>query len=480
MQEEYVRLEQMWSSLWEKFKCPIIQNNFDRPDYRLLGNQDVSDFRGRCNFLFRLNEKLYQYASCHSDFYINDLDYLAGNYGFSKWNDSFYWHNYKYAMPLDAIPELAFSISKIIKSIFGKNKKALVLDLDNTLWGGIVGDCGVEGLAIGQETAQGQAYYAFQCYCKALLDIGVILAVNSKNDYQNAIAGLNHPDGALRPEDFVSIQANWNPKSANILAIASELTLGPDSFVFADDNPAERDIVSTQIAGISVPALASVTDYIKVLDQNGYFEVTTLSAEDRQKTQLYHAKAQAEKQLLLFENYDMYLQSLNMKAIIRPFEKIYYQRISQLTNKSNQFNLTTLRCTEDDIMDMASRPDCITLYGKLIDKFGDNGIIALIAGTIIDRSLHISLLLMSCRVLKRGMEYALFHAFVRQAQKKGIETIYGYYYPTAKNAMVKDLYGSLGFQKTAEFEDGNTTWKLSLSEYIERPTAIQVKESENE
>ena len=202
---------------------------------------------------------------------------------------------YKYAICLDAIPSLANSVANIIKSLYGRNKKALVLDLDNTLWGGIVGDDGVDGLAIGPEVPEGQVYAEFQSYCKALKSIGVILAVDSKNDEANALAGLNHPDGVLRPDDFVAIKANWDPKDLNLKAIASELNLGADSFVFADDNPAERAIVAAQVPGVAVPALDGAENYIKTLDHGGYFEVTALSKEDLKKTELYHQNAERAK-----------------------------------------------------------------------------------------------------------------------------------------------------------------------------------------
>ena len=185
---EYSRFEQMWQALEAKFHCPVIQNNFDRPNYRLMGNRDIWDPHGRSNYLSRLNQRFYAYAAAHEDFYINDIDYLSADYGLTAWGDAFFWHMYKYAMCLDAIPSLANSVANIIKSLYGRNKKALVLDLDNTLWGGIVGDDGVDGIAIGPEVPEGQVYAEFQSYCKALQTIGVVLAVDSKNDEANALA----------------------------------------------------------------------------------------------------------------------------------------------------------------------------------------------------------------------------------------------------------------------------------------------------
>ena len=475
LEAEYTRFETMWQALAQKFGCPVIQNNFDRPNYRLMGNRDVWDVRGRTNFLSRLNQKFYAYAFAHEDFYINDLDYLASDYGLTAWGDAFFWHMYKYAMCLDAIPSLANSLANIIKSLYGRNKKALVLDLDNTLWGGVVGDDGVDGIAVGPEVPEGQVYAEFQSYCKALKSIGVVLAVDSKNDEENALAGLNHPDGVLRPDDFVAIKANWDPKDQNLKAIADELNLGADSFVFADDNPAERAIVAAQVPGVETPVLDGAENYIKTLDHGGYFEVTTLSGEDLKKTELYHANAQRRRAQAAFADYGAYLDSLEMTATIRGFEPLYIQRIAQLTNKSNQFNLTTLRCSEDDIRGMAENPAWLCLYGKLVDKFGDNGVVTVVAGQSEGETLHLRLWLMSCRVLKRGMEDAMMDAVVADAAARGIKTIRGYYYPTAKNGMVKEFYAGMGFAKTAEDADGNTTWELAVEGYTPRHPHMQIE-----
>ncbi|MFR3792061.1 MAG: HAD-IIIC family phosphatase [Blautia massiliensis (ex Durand et al. 2017)] len=475
LEEQYAHFETMWQALERKFACPIIQNNFDRPNYRLMGNRDIWDVHGRSNFISRLNQKFYAYAASHEHFYINDIDYLSADYGLTAWGDAFYWHMYKYAMCLDAIPSLANSVANIIKSLYGRNKKALVLDLDNTLWGGIVGDDGVDGLAIGPEVPEGQVYAEFQSYCKALKSIGVILAVDSKNDEANALAGLNHPDGVLRPDDFVAIKANWDPKDQNLRALASELSLGADSFVFADDNPAERAIVAAQVPGVETPVMDGAENYIKTLDHGGYFEVTTLSQEDLQKTELYHQNAQRAAAQAAFGDYGEYLDSLHMQAELYGFEPLYIQRIAQLTNKSNQFNLTTLRCTEDDIRAMAGDKDYLCLCGKLTDAFGDNGIVTVVAGQTEGQALHLRLWLMSCRVLKRGMEDAMMNTVVAEAAARGVREVYGYYYPTAKNGMVRDFYAGFGFEKVSEDETGNTVWKLAVDAYQPKPLHMTIK-----
>lgn len=465
LHKEYNRFVQMWERLSDKFHCPIIQNNFDMPNYRLLGNRDIWDYRGRSNYISRLNQLFYGYAQEHDNLFINDLNYISQDFGISEWNNSLYWHMYKYAMCMDAIPYVAKSVADIIKAIYGKNKKVLVLDLDNTIWGGIVGDDGVEGIAIGPEVPMGEAYAEFQAYCKALKDIGIVLAVNSKNEIANAIAGLNHPDGILKPDDFVDIKANWHTKDKNIRDIAAELNLGLDSLVFVDDNPAERELVSVQLPEVSVPAMDRVENYIRTLDHSGYFEAACLSKEDLNKTKMYHAKAEASKAIAAFDDYEDYLNSLDMKAIIYDFKPLYVQRVAQLTNKSNQFNLTTLRCAEEDIVAMQESENYICLCGRLVDKFADHGIVSIVAGEIVADELHVRLWLMSCRVLKRELENTMMNVLAKHAQSKGLNKIVGYYYPTAKNHMVKDFYRSMGYEKISEDSSENTAWELDLKDF---------------
>lgn len=443
---EYERFQLMWIQIHKKFNCPIIQNNFDRPDYRVLGNRDIWDMHGKSQFIFKLNQKLYEYAQNHDSFYINDLDYLASDYGLSKWNDANYWYMYKYAMCLDAIPYLAKSIADIIKSLYGKNKKVLVLDLDNTLWGGIIGEDGIENIVIGNEIPKGQAYLEFQSYCKALKQIGIILAINSKNDIQNAVLGLNHPNNILKEEDFVMIEANWNPKDQNIKEIVDYLTLSLDSCVFIDDSLVEQELIRLNLPEVSVPKVQQIEQFIPILDHSGYFEVTHFSGEDINKTQLYHKKIEAKKMEIQFTNYDEYLDSLNMKATIKPFETIYLSRITQLINKTNQFNLTTIRYTEEEIKKISEDDNMVSIYGRLQDKFGDNGIVTIVIGEQKAKELHIHLWLMSCRVLKRSLEDAMMDYLIQEAKSRKINKVIGYYRKTAKNGIVENFYSSKGFE----------------------------------
>jgi FkbH-like protein len=472
----------LWNTLSEKYHCPIIQNNFEYPFFRLMGNKDASDYHGRVNYVTSLNMEFYDYAQTNDNFYICDVNYISASYGLEKWADPYYWHMYKYAVAVPAIPYLSFNVANIIKSIYGKNKKAFNLDLDNTLWGGIIGDDGADNIEIGQETSLAQTYSEFQEYIKLHKQIGVLLTVNSKNEETNAVSGFERPDSILKMNDFISFKANWNPKSINIMETAQELALLPESFVFIDDNPAERAIVEEQVKGVAVPQIGEVEHYIQTIDKSGFFEVTMLSTDDLKRNEMYQENAKRSHLQASFTNYEDYLKSLGMKGEIQSFVPMYMSRIAQLTNKSNQFNLTTKRYSQNDIEEVAEDPNHITLYGRLLDKFGDNGVVSIVIGRIDGENhdeLHMELWLMSCRVLKRDMEFAMMDELVRKARDAGIRKLVGYYYPTAKNAMVKDFYALQGFTKKSEDEDGNTVWEFVINDNYERKQhVIAINEQE--
>lgn len=454
----------LWDNLRKVYHCPIIQNNFEYPFFRLLGNKDASERHGRVNFVTMLNVAFCEYAQKHDDFYICDINYLSASYGLEKWSDPYYWHMYKYAVAVPAIPYLSFNVANIIKSLYGKNKKAFNLDLDNTLWGGIVGDDGAENIEIGQETALAQTYSEFQQYIKLHKELGIALTVNSKNDEEKALSGLERPDSILRKEDFTNFKANWNPKSDNLKNAAEEMGLLPESFVFVDDNPREREIINMQLPNTATPPMNEVERYIQVLDKSGFFEVTILSEDDMRRSAMYSENAKREELKMSSTDYSDYLRSLEMTGEIKSFSPMYMSRIAQLTNKSNQFNLTTKRYTQSEIEAAADNKEQITLYGKLSDKFGDNGVVSVIIGNVKQDELHIELWLMSCRVLKREMEYAMMDELVEKAKQANVKKLVGYYYPTAKNMMVKDFYASQGFEKISEDEEGNTVWEFLLTD----------------
>ncbi|MBR4169095.1 MAG: HAD-IIIC family phosphatase [Lachnospiraceae bacterium] len=475
LRADYEHFRVLWEKIGDTYHCPVIQNNFEFPYYRLLGNAEATEYRGSVRYINRLNEMFAEYAQTHQDFYIQDIQYLSACYGLDKWADSHYWHMYKYALAVDAIPTLSYNLANIMKSLFGKNKKAFALDLDNTLWGGIIGDDGVENIEIGPETSMGQVYAEFQSYIKKHKDLGVILNVCSKNEKENAIAGLEHPDSILKPDDFILIKANWEPKSQNLVEAAKQLDLLPESFVFVDDNPAEREIIRAQVPGTAVPEIGSVEDYIRVLDHAGYFEVTTLSEDDAKRNEMYKQNVQRTELAQSFGDYGEYLRSLEMKGTIEGFIPIYLERIAQLSNKSNQFNLTTRRYTRTEIEEIAGDNAYIDLYGKLEDKFGDNGVVSVVIGHKDGETLHMDLWIMSCRVLKRDMEFAMMDELVAKSQAAGIKTIRGYYYPTAKNHMVENFYAQMGFTKVSEDAEGNTEWEFKVeADYQKQNQWIEV------
>lgn len=478
MDDVFGKFAGLWEHLADTYHCPIIQNNFELPPYRLLGNQDACLVQGKVNFISRLNEKVYEYARCHENFFIHDIHYESASYGLERWANPYYWHMYKYAMCVPAIPYTAYGIALIVKSILGKNKKVLALDLDNTLWGGVIGDDGAENIEIGQETSLGQIYSEFQRYVKEQKQIGALLTVISKNDEAVARSGFARPDSILSMDDFVSFRANWDSKDRNLIGEASELNLLPEAFVFVDDNPAEREIVRQSISGALVPEIGNVESYLQIIDRAGYFEVTRLSTDDMQRNEMYQANMKRRQVEERFADYREYLLSLEMKGTIKPFESVYMSRIAQLSNKSNQFNLTTRRYTQPEIERIAADKNYLTLYGRLEDKFGDNGVVSVVIGKVKGEEVHIDLWLMSCRVLKRDMEFAVMDELVNLCISRGVRTIIGYYYPTAKNSMVKDFYAHQGFVKSSEDDAGNSVWQFIIPEYYDpKNNVIRVNET---
>ena len=418
------------------------------------------------------------YARNNNGFYINDINYLSSVIGLTKWHDTEAWFMYKYAVRAEVIPDLSYSVACIIKSLYGKNQKVIDLDLDNTLWGGVIGDDGQEGIEIGVETAVGQSFSEFQTFIKGYKNYGVLLAVCSKNDEENALSGLNHPSGVLKPDDFVSIKANWNSKDLNIEQSADEIGLLAESFVFVDDNPAECAIVNAQLPNVPTVNLTSVSDAMYKLSRSGFFEITSISKDDLHRSEMYSANAKRNAQQKSFTNYTDYLLSLDMNASITDFLPVYLQRITQLTNKSNQFNVTTRRYSETEMQEVAKSPDHIRLCGQLADKFGDNGVVSVVIGRCDDKTLHIELWLMSCRVLKRDMEFAMLDELVRQCRERSIEKIIGYYYKTPKNNMVSELFGTFGFTSESKSDNGDSVWSMDVSSYTNKNHVIKVNEKE--
>jgi len=477
--QELANYTAIWDALRTRHHATVIQTNFDVPADAPLGNLEAVLPCSMERYIAVLNERFAVAAAERSNFYICDLHGLSERIGGEHWHDRAQFAAYKFAMAYDVMPRVALQLAHMIKALLGKRRKCLVLDLDNTLWGGVIGDDGLEGIAIGHETPVAESFTTFQRYVKQLHDRGILLAVCSKNDEEVAKRGFNHPDSVLSVDDFVSFRANWLPKNENIRAIAEEINIGTDSLVFIDDNPSERAIVRETMPEVAVPEVAGgdVFSYIRAVEEAGYFESIAISEDDRKRNAAYqeNKKRRAFQQSL--PNYEDFLASLEMKAEIAPFHSLYYDRIAQLTNKTNQFNLTTRRFTRAEIEQMGTASEYLTLYGRLSDRFGDNGLVSVIIGKKDGTQLRILLWLMSCRVLKRGMEFAMLDVLAGTARAKGCSQLMGEYLPTKKNRMVEDWYQEAGFSLVNKEDDGSSLWQLDLANYQKKSKYIQIQKA---
>ncbi len=472
---EYARFSAAWQAA-KALGCPVIQNNFEEPGFRNFGSMDAWDARGRTRFVRRLNEKMADYAAANPGFYIHDFAWLAATQGLDAFCDDAAWYGYKYALAPAYIPALCHSLAGLIKSLFGRVKKAVVSDLDNTLWGGVIGEEGPEGVLLGDESPSGMAYARFQEYLALLSQRGILLTVASKNEEAAAAAGFARADSPLKREDFLCFEANWQPKSASIARIAESLNIGADSLVFVDDNPAEREEVTCALPMVQAPAVGQPENSIRLLDRGGYFEVSSLSADDAKRAEMYRQNARRAAQQHSFANYGAYLQSLEMRAEIVPFQPQQLERVTQLINKTNQFNFTTRRYTLEEVARCAaSAENTITLSARLTDKFGDNGITAALIARKTGSEIDIELWVMSCRVFGRHLEYAVFDALVARAKQMGAETITGRYRPTAKNLPVRDFYATIGFELVGGTEDERVFRYTIPAVYENRNTVIEVE-----
>lgn len=461
LQDNQNKFLSMWSNISKTFNCIIIQNNFDYCYYRVLGNMDSYDYRGINSFINKMNLFLSDKASSMKNLFINDLNYLQAKYGIDNFSDPKYWFLYKYAINVKYIPYFSYNLSKIIKSILGRNKKVINIDLDNTLWGGVIGDDGIGGIKISQGDPLGEYYQEFQHYLEMLKDIGVLLTINSKNDPNHARLGLKHPDSVLAENDFVNIQANWMPKNVNLSQTANLLNLGIDSFVFVDDNPVERQIIKDTFEGVDV--IDFTENAIKEIDFLSPFECTMLSQDDSQRTNFYRSDVERKKSKDDYLDYNDFLKSLVMEAEIGNFCDLYFDRISQLINKTNQFNLTTNRLTKEQVVSISENKRSICLFAKLKDKFGDNGLVSCIIGEMKNgETINITNWVMSCRVFSRGLEDALMNEFVKEAKSSGYSRIIGSYLKTEKNQLVEKIYEKYGFVKSST--DTNV-FELEISKY---------------
>jgi len=476
-EQELQRFTQIWDGLRSRSQAVIVQNNFELPATRILGNSDGVYPMGRVNFTERLNALLAAEVQQRPYLLLNDVCYVSACIGLDNWFDPGRWFSYKLATTPQGSAALAFNLTALICARYGLSRKVLLLDLDNTIWGGVIGDDGADAIAIGKETPGAEAYSAFQEFVQRLRQRGIVLAVSSKNDDAIARTGFTHPDSILKIEDFSSFKANWGPKHENIQAIAHELNLGLDSFVFADDNPAERALVQSQLPMVAVPEIGNDPAlYVRLLDRNQYFEALSLSSEDISRSDQYAGNAKRNELQAKFADYGEFLASLEMSAEVGAFIPTYLERIAQLTGKTNQFNLTTKRYSQAEIESIAGDSRFITRYIRLTDRFGDNGLISCAIGRIEGDTLHLDLWLMSCRVLKRDVELLMLDELVIAAQKASLKLLRGYYFRTQKNNMVSNHYEKLGFT-CIEATDDSSIWSFPLEDYKLKNVHIQMANS---
>jgi FkbH-like protein len=461
---EVARFEALWKKVHSKLDALIIQNNFDLPRLRPMGNLEAFEPYGRIHFLMRLNAEFANYARrTRSKFLINDIHYLSAKIGLDKWHAYTYWYNFHMAVSPVATVALAQNLASIIGSAYGRSKKCLVLDLDNTLWGGVVGDDGVRNVILGRDHPLGEAFLDFQRYVKELRRRGVILAVCSKNDERNAKEGFSHPDSILTLNDFSLFKANWKLKTDNLREIASELNVGLDSLVFVDDNPAERLLVREQLPEVATPEVGSdVSRFAEILEAERYFEPHKVVQDDLNRAEYYKLNAEREALHTSCTDYGSFLASLEMIAEIAPLSPIYLDRVTQLINKTNQFNLTAKRYTAAQVEAIAQDEMYVALYGRLSDRFGDNGLVSVIIARIEEDTLEVELWIMSCRVFNREMELVMFDALVEQCQARGISKIKGIYISTKKNGMVAGHYGNLGFAAIEALMGSHQEWTFDV------------------
>ena len=462
---------QLIYQLETNFNAKIIWSNYSEVNDGVYGNYSNKTNLSFLYHLRKINLELMHLAQSHPSLFINDLSLIQNESGTDTFFDTRLYVNADLVYSTEILTRIAKNTCQILLTITGKFNKCLILDLDNTLWGGIIGDDGLEKIQVG-ELGIGKAFTEIQIWAKALKNRGIILAVCSKNEEIIAKEPFEkHPEMVLRLDDIAVFVANWENKADNIRLIQSILNIGFDSMVFLDDNPFERNMVRENIPGITVPELPEdPADYLKYLHSLNLFETASFSNEDSERTKLYQVEANRNIFQKSFTDENSFLKNLKMIALVEPFNKFNTPRVAQLSQRSNQFNLRTIRYTETDIARFSDSKEYITLAFTLKDKFGDNGLIAVIILKKEDKNtLFIDTWIMSCRVLKRGMENFTLNVIAETAQKNGYSFIKGEYIPTAKNGMVKDHYSNLGFEQTS----GN--WILNLTNYKSKKCFINIE-----
>lgn len=460
-----------WKTVAELSPAKVIQFNFIEISDGVFGHFGA---KVRASFAYqvkKLNFELMNLAQEQKHVFIADVAGLSNQVGYVNAHDPRFYAASKVAFALDFLPAVAKAVVDIVQAVRGNLKKCLILDLDNTVWGGVIGDEGMENIQVG-ELGMGHAFDGLQRWARQLKQRGIILAVCSKNDEATAKQPFQeHPDMVLRLEDIAVFVANWNNKVDNIKQIQATLNIGLDTMVFLDDSPFERNLVRELLPAVTVPELPEDPAlFVAHLCSLNLFETASFSEEDLQRTRQYQDEAARGDFQKAFTSIDDYLQSLKMLSSVKAFDDFSVPRLAQLTQRSNQFNLRTVRYTEADIERMKKSDAFITLSFHLEDKFGDHGLIGLVILEKLDKEIaFIDTWIMSCRVLKRGMEEFIVNHMAGQARAQGIGRLLGEYLPTAKNKMVRDLYAQMGFVE----RDGK--WELNLRDFTARKTLIQPK-----
>ena len=470
------KISNLYEALSDKLKSKIIYFNYIENNDSAFGN-----YANKTNFsslyqVRKINYELMNLSQSYKNLFINDISSLHNIYGSAFCIDSKIYINTDTVFSIDFLPYVAKNVCDIILSISGRFKKCIILDLDNTLWGGIIGDDGIEKIQIG-DLGIGKAFTEFQMWIKQLKQRGIILAVCSKNNEDTAKEPFEqHPEMVLKLDDIAVFVANWDNKADNIKYIQGILNIGFDSMVFLDDNPFERNIVKAHIPEITVPELPEdPAEYLNYLQKLNLFETASFTDGDEQRTQQYKEEAQRAIVKTKFINEDDFLSSLNMVSDVKPFDKFNIPRVSQLTQRSNQFNLRTIRYTEDEIQKIVDSNDYFTLSFTLEDKYGNYGLISVIIVKKQESSLFIDTWIMSCRVLKRGMENFVLNNIADFATKNNYKEIVGEYIPTPKNSMVENHYKNLGFE---QISNKNNLFCLNINKYNKLKTFINKKEHE--
>lgn len=445
-------IEGYWKLIMGNCDALIMQSNFTVVDDAVFGSY-ANLVAG--SFLYqvrKLNYLLMEKAAGCKKVHILDTDLLQQRFGLETVHDDRTYFVGKLPFAVKMLPYVAKMVVDQILAIKGKVRKCVVLDLDNTLWGGVIGDDGLENIQIG-ELGQGQAFSRLQSWLLELRKRGILLAVCSKNEEDAArLPFEKHPEMILKLDDIAMFVANWEDKASNIRRIQETLNIGMDSLVFLDDNPFERQLVQSMIPEICVPDLPEdPSEYLPYLKSLNLFETASFSSEDAGRTKQYQEEAARTSLQQQFASYEEYLKSLSMKAQCKPFDSFHYPRIAQLSQRSNQFNVRTIRYTEADVEALANDPEAITIYVTLEDKFGDYGLISVIVlKKKTEDTLFVEEWLMSCRVLRRGVEELVADTIVKRAMEAGYRYVEGEYLATAKNKMVQDLFSRMGFDTMDE------------------------------